>query len=108
VFEINPNFIKVLWDFDEIILQLVWGLPQWMNPKAVKRREQFNLLGRKFLENAFNDFDWNGPDADADWEPIFGSRLSREHAKWAKESGISLRGRAGLYMFNIFAWVVNN
>lgn len=100
--DVNPDFIDAFWAFDEVSLQLVWGLPKWMNPGPARIRERLNLMCQRFLEEAFRDFDWNGPDADADWEPIFGSRFSREHAKWAKECGFSLRSRAGFYVTDVF------
>jgi hypothetical protein len=100
--EMNPDFIDALWAFDEIILQLVWGLPAWMNSKAVRVRERYNKMGQKFLEDAFQAFSSTSGDTDVDWEPIFGSRFSREQAKWARDSGLSLQARAGLYVFNIF------
>ncbi|MCJ1389519.1 hypothetical protein MMC18_002376 [Xylographa bjoerkii] len=42
---------------------------------------------RKYVDAAWANFDWNGPAADADWEPHFGARVCRELVKWLRESG---------------------
>jgi hypothetical protein len=102
LFEVYPDFLDGLWALDEVALQLVWGLPRWLNPKPARVREWFNVMGQQYLESAFSSFDWDSTDADADWEPIFGSRFSREHARWAKDIGLSLRTRGGLFAFNVF------
>lgn len=108
LFEVNPNFLDGLWDLDEIALRLVWGLPNWLDPKPARVREEFNIMGQKYLESAFASFDWNSPAADADWEPIFGSRLNREHERWTKEVGLSLQSRGGMFVFNIFGYVLQS
>lgn len=102
LFEVNPDFLDGLWALDEVVLRLVWGLPRWLDPEPVKIRKRFNIMSQKYIESAFASFDWSSPDADADWEPIFGSRLNREHNRWTKEAGLSLQTRAGIFMFNMF------
>lgn len=101
IMEVNPGFITAMWEFDNIVLQLLWGLSKWLNPRPTKVRQHWNDMGAKFFNIAFEEFDWNGPDADTDWEPVFGSRFARQFAKWGKESGFKLQTRSGQHLANI-------
>jgi hypothetical protein len=102
ILEVNPTLVE-MWDFDKIALQLVWGLPKWINPWPIKLRQRWNGMGVKYLNTAFEEFDWNGPDSNADWDPVFGSRFSREYAKWVKKIGFESETRAGQHMTSIYA-----
>jgi len=95
IFEITPDLLDALWEFDEIAASLVWGLPRWMNRKAYVRRERFHKACGDYLESAWANFDPYGPEADVDWEPNFGCRFMREMAKWMKKSNFSPRTCAG-------------
>ncbi|KAF6816753.1 hypothetical protein CPLU01_13771 [Colletotrichum plurivorum] len=88
--ERHPEFVKLLWDFDEVVVKLMYGMPSWINPEPKRRQDRAISLMTKFLTNAWSAFDWDGPDADADWDPIFGSRLQREHAKLWKQKGFNV------------------
>ena len=45
----------------------------------------------EYFQDATGSFDWDGPGAEADWEPMFGSRFYRESSKWLAQSDFSLR-----------------
>jgi hypothetical protein len=96
LFDLTPNFLQYFWEFDEVAASLIWGLPRWMNREAWNRRDRLRAACAKYLQTALADFDWHGPDADSDWEPVFGSRFSRELAKWMKESQFSSETSAGV------------
>ena len=87
IFELSPDLLEALWEFDEIAANIAWGPPKWANRRAWNRRDRLHKVCARYLESAWANFDWNGPDADADWEPHFGARFSRELAKWMKEEG---------------------
>ncbi|OLN85834.1 Cholesterol 7-alpha-monooxygenase 4 [Colletotrichum chlorophyti] len=103
-----PEFVELLWEFDEYLMQLMYGLPSWLNPKPKQVQDKALAMMSKFLTDAWSTFDWDGPDADADWEPIFGSRLQREHSKFYKENGFSLRSRAGVHVGSISGFNSNS
>ncbi|TWU75373.1 hypothetical protein ED733_000720 [Metarhizium rileyi] len=84
IMELQPGFMDCVSEFETIAHNLVWGLPKWMNPYPWKVRKRFHAMTASYLESAWETFDWDGPDADSDWEPNFGSRVSRELAKWMK------------------------
>lgn len=100
-----PEFVDIFWEFDTISMQLMYGLPSWINPKPKQIQKKTLSMMMEFLTSAWSKFDWDGQDADSDWEPIFGSRLQREHSKFWKDRGFSLQSRAGMYIGNILGSV---
>ena len=93
--EINPDFTQNFWDFDDVALQLAWGLPKWLNPRPWRVRERYHSMFKKSLKSARERLDWDGPAADADWEENLGSRYAREAVKWTTENGFSEQQAAG-------------
>ncbi len=105
ILELSPDLLEVFWDFDEIVASIAWGPPKWLKREAWKRRDRLRARCARYLEAAWADFDWSGPEADADWEPKFGARYSRELAKWMKEIGLSPVTSAGIVaVTSIFAY----
>ncbi|KAK7998542.1 cytochrome P450 [Apiospora marii] len=84
--ELNPDFVDRLWAFDEQVFQLVMGLPKWLNSKPAKAHDAFVGSMERWLDAASDGFDWEAPEADADWEPHFGGRAVREMYRWMKET----------------------
>jgi len=96
VFELSPDYLQLLWEYDDVAAKLVWGLPRWMDRESWKRSDRFLGATGKWLDAAWANFDWDGPDADADWEENFGSRWAREMAKWMKSCNFGPRTSAGI------------
>lgn len=88
IFELNPGLVDAFWDFESSVGRLYMGLPSWINPQPLNRRERFFGMVNKYLGSAWEHFDW-GTNGDAEWDPHFGARVSRELAKWVKERGFS-------------------
>jgi hypothetical protein len=101
----NPAFIDAMWEFDAGVYPLAFGVPRLIYPKVYRARDAYNRMGQKFLTAAWEKFDWDGPDEDADWEPIFGTRFHRTHAKFLKDKGFSLQSRSGMHIGTIWAYV---
>ena len=95
ILELNPGFWPAMWEFSRLAPQLMWGLPRWVNPKPWKIRGQLNAMCRRYIDSASKEFDWHGPDADAEWEPHYGSRMARELIKWATKN-LSAETTAGM------------
>jgi hypothetical protein len=93
--ELNPDLAKCYWEFDDVAGILVWGLPRLIKPEPWKIRERLHSMVHKQVEEAWEKFDWNGPDAASDWDPYWGSRFNREIAKWLRDSGFSDRTASG-------------
>lgn len=104
ILELNPGFMDAMWDFIMTIAEVPFGPPRWWNPRPFRFRDRFHLMTRKYLESAWANFDWQGPDANADWEPHFGSRAARELAVWMKQH-LSLETAGGNIAALIFGSV---
>ncbi|KAI0179259.1 cytochrome P450 [Hypoxylon sp. FL1284] len=102
IIDLNPGFVECYWQFDEIAGRLGWGLPKFLQRKSVKTRARLHSMTARHIDSAWEHFDWHGPDADSDWEPHFGSRLSRETAKWLREHGFSNHAAAGHTLATLF------
>jgi len=104
-FERTPDFIKRLWEFDEIAKSLIWGFPRWMNKDACMKREALHAACARYLAKAMSEFDWDGPEAAADWDPVLGSRFTREYLKWMRDCGFTLQTMSGAVGLAIFGYV---
>ncbi|KAE9363129.1 cytochrome P450 [Stipitochalara longipes BDJ] len=104
----NPGFIDAMWEFDTYVFPLVFGVPRLLYPKAYAARDLFHEMGEKFLTAAWEKFDWSSSDADADWEPIFGTRFHRTHSKFTKDRGFALRTRSGMHLGTVWAQNANS
>ncbi|KAK0702256.1 cytochrome P450 [Lasiosphaeris hirsuta] len=98
IFELNPSFIQNFWSFDEIVLYLITGPSRWIKQLPWKLRDRFHAAVGRYLDAAWANFDWNSPAAESDWEEHFGSRFSREVAKWFSDSGLSRQSARGFIM----------
>ncbi|KAI0850544.1 putative cytochrome P450 [Daldinia vernicosa] len=100
--ELNPGLVDALWDVDANLGKLVWGLPSFITPQPYKIRDGLRAMMAKYLNAAWANFDWNGPDADSDWDVHFGARVSREIALWMKENDLSIETASGHTMARLF------
>ncbi|KAL4914781.1 cytochrome P450 [Aspergillus aurantiobrunneus] len=105
--ELNPGFWPAMWEFARLAPRLMWGLPRWLNPKPWEVREQFHAMCRRYVDAAASEFDPNGPDADAEWEPHYGSRMARELVGWAMKN-LSPETTAGMVATFIFGTNANS
>ncbi|KAK1752329.1 cytochrome P450 [Echria macrotheca] len=96
LFDMHPNLLDMAWPYDEVLVTLLFKPPRWLFRRAARIQDNFHAAISKYFVDANERFDWNGPDADADWEPIFGSRYFRELVKWMKASELSLQTCAGI------------
>ncbi|TQN68328.1 Cholesterol 7-alpha-monooxygenase [Colletotrichum shisoi] len=101
ILEVLPDYIHQFWRFDSIGFQAVYGLPKWINPKPAEERDRLSDMTQKFLREAFATFDWDGPDAESDWEPVLGSRYIRLLLKWLADSDMTMRTMAGFHMISV-------
>ncbi|KAH9893770.1 putative cytochrome P450 [Xylariomycetidae sp. FL2044] len=82
----TPDFIDRLWNFDQNIPMLILGPPRWINSKPYRAHDHYVTAVERWIEGASLDFDWEGPGAEADWEPRFGGRAVRELYRWMKDT----------------------
>ncbi|KAF3767173.1 cytochrome P450 [Cryphonectria parasitica EP155] len=101
IVELNPGFWPAMWEFARLAPQLMWGLPRWMNSAPWKIRQEFHAMCRRYVDAAVKEINWDGPDALAEWDPRFGSRMARELIKWAMNhlSPETTAGMAATFIF---------
>lgn len=85
MFKLNPEFLEAFWKFDENVFALTLGFPRWVTPRPYKAMDRYHGMIEKYLDVAWKNFDWAGPDADTYWEPLFGARVCREVTKWFRD-----------------------
>lgn len=105
ILRLNPGFIDTMWDFDNRVLTLFYGLPRWLYSKGYAVRDAFHEFGEKWIIYAEEHQDQVDPNAD--WEPIFGTRFTREHFNFFRGKGFDLRSRAGFHVGTIWALNAN-
>jgi hypothetical protein len=96
IFEVEPNIVDAMWGYGDVVSSLLYGPPRWLFRKTYATADRFCGAVLRYYQDAHATFDWDGPDADADWEPIFGSRFNREFCRWMKESDFGPRTCGGL------------
>lgn len=103
--ELNPGIVDLYWEFDKVAGPLAWGPPKFLQRRPVRIRNKLHDMMKRYIDSAWEHFDWSGPTADATWEPHFGSRLARETAKWLRQNGFSNDAAAGHTLAFLFGSV---
>ncbi|KAK9425270.1 putative Cytochrome P450 [Seiridium unicorne] len=108
ILDINPGFIEAFWQYEQFGESLSFGLP-CLNRQAISARERFRCMCRKWYELADQEFDWDIAELPnhTDWEPIFGSRISRGLAHWGKSFGFSVESLGAAYALLLFGLHAN-
>ncbi|KAH7322417.1 putative cytochrome P450 [Stachybotrys elegans] len=83
---LTPDFVSRFWRFDRNAFKLIVGVPKWIDPAVHETHNHFVDGIGTWLENGLSKMNWNGPDTDANWEPLFGGRVVRELVKWMLET----------------------
>jgi hypothetical protein len=100
--EINPKFLDKFWEFDTIAFQVTFGPPKWISPRPTRIRDEWNMECQKIIKDGLDSFDWNGPAADSEWEPTFGSRYMRSLIKLCVDNDLSLQTAGGIFGGGLF------
>ncbi|KAK9778549.1 putative Cytochrome P450 [Seiridium cardinale] len=108
ILDINPGFIEAFWQYEQFAESLSFGLP-CLNRQAISSRERFCCMCRKWYELAEQEFDWDIAELphNPDWEPVFGSRISRGLARWGKSFGFSVESLGAAYALLLFGLHAN-
>ncbi|KAF5265263.1 hypothetical protein FOXYS1_3916 [Fusarium oxysporum] len=107
VFDIDPNFADVFWDYDEDFMSLLYGIPKFLCRKGSNARDKCLETVKGYLDQGWQNLDWRAcHEQNPDWEPNFGSKLVREREVAMEKYGIGLDGRASFQMGLI--WSINS
>lgn len=104
VLDIHPDFIDAFWEFEKHGETLAFGMGKWLNRRAVLARDRFCAMCLKWYEIADLEYNWDddGTQTGVEWEPIFGSEMSRGHARWMKSFDLSDRTIGGIFALFLF------
>ncbi|EMT66136.1 hypothetical protein FOC4_g10006525 [Fusarium odoratissimum] len=107
VFDIDPNFADVFWDYDEDFMSLLYGIPKFLCRKGSNARDKCLETVKGYLDQGWQNLNWRAcHEKNPDWEPNFGSKLVREREVAMEKYGIGLDGRASFQMGLI--WSINS
>ncbi|KAI1048894.1 hypothetical protein LB506_004766 [Fusarium annulatum] len=107
VFDIDPNFADVFWNYDEDFMSLLYGIPKFLCRKGSNARDKCLETVKGYLDQGWQNLDWRAcHEKNLDWEPNFGSKLVREREVAMEKYGIGLDGRASFQMGLI--WSINS
>ncbi|KAH7198438.1 cytochrome P450 [Fusarium flagelliforme] len=107
VFDVDPNFADVFWEYDNDFMPLLYGLPKFLCRKGWNARDKCLETVKQYLKNGWQNLNWQASnETNPDWEPHFGSRLVREREVAMEKYGIGLDGRASFQMGLI--WSINS
>ncbi|KAK0657811.1 cytochrome P450 [Cercophora newfieldiana] len=95
----EENLLDAFWAYDSVVINLMYALPKWIDPKPWKIRARAYGMCLEWLKQ---DFDAVGsPESeenDVDWHPVMGLRFLREYLVWYKKVGLSDDARAGNFL----------
>ena len=76
ILSLNPTLTQDFWAFDQTVLTLVKGFPQWLAPSTYKARGKMlsNIKRWHKFANEHSDVFNNGSEQ-PDWDPYFGSKF---------------------------------
>jgi hypothetical protein len=98
-----PRAYDWVWEFDESVLQLLFGLPRFVILKAYALREESLLKFQEWEHDALQAYaDGRVKEKDPERDPYWGLRFLRLKAKYTQDAGLSATSRAAFQM--AFLW----
>ncbi|KAH7324302.1 cytochrome P450 [Stachybotrys elegans] len=114
LFALNKDFLDIFWTYDDHASKLVWGFPEWVYPAPYKASDRYLAAFEKYIADGMENFDWQASGAEANWEPHFGARITRELVKWLSDAKFrpkTVAGALGTLLQNsntipVVAWII--
>ncbi|KAF2829100.1 cytochrome P450 [Ophiobolus disseminans] len=100
IMELCPDIIEAFWDWEQYGETLAFGLAEWLNRRAVAARNRFSDMCFRWYVKAREEYDQDRVGENiqvGDWEPIFGSEMSRGHVRWIRDFDFSDRTIGGIF-----------
>ncbi|SPO02204.1 related to cytochrome p450 7a1 [Cephalotrichum gorgonifer] len=106
LFDIAPTFVEDFWAYDDAFPTIFRRIPKFIAPGAYAARERMHEHMKAWHLWAGANFDWESPEAlEADWEPVYGSKIMRARAQMVRNAGMTIEGVAALDAG--FVWTAN-
>ena len=104
ILEVAPALEEHFFDFDQGMLSLLFSLPKFMVRPGLNARTTLKADFKRWHEILDSELQGHvlDPDAPEHWEPNYGSRINRARQLFYQRQGISLDGRAGFDMGELF------
>ncbi|KAK5070237.1 hypothetical protein LTS08_007911 [Lithohypha guttulata] len=102
ILEVIPNLEELFFQFDQDMMSLFFGLPNFMVSKQVANRNRSveALVGWHEAVASINK-EVVDPEAQA-WEPLYGSRINRARQIFYRKKNLPVRARAALDLGMLF------
>lgn len=102
-----PTMEKDFWTFDRYFLSLFFGLPKFTLKEGYQARDRLIAMIEKWISDGTAIYDpCLKTEDDTKWEPVWGSRFSRERHRMFNRLKMSNHGQAVLhlgFMFGLFS-----
>lgn len=63
ILRVNPDFVKRYWAIDSHLVEVFSLKPRWLKRKALGMRDELVAMMCKYLDSAWENFDWNDSEA---------------------------------------------
>ncbi|KAI1414863.1 cytochrome P450 [Hypoxylon sp. FL1857] len=109
IIDSNPGFIDAFWEYERFVEPLAFGLPSWLNNPGMKARDRLRAMCLKWYRMADREFNSDdiGLQGKPDWEPVFGSLVSRRLSWWVKAFDFSTESQGAAYTLFLFGLHAN-
>lgn len=61
ILKVNPGFIEKYWKIDYHLVEVFSLKPRWLKQKSLKMRDELVDMMRKYIESAWEEFNWSDP-----------------------------------------------
>ncbi|KAJ4420813.1 hypothetical protein N0V82_004108 [Gnomoniopsis sp. IMI 355080] len=61
ILKVNPNFVEKYWTIDDHLVEVFSLKPRWLKQNSLKMRDELVAMMQKYIESAWEGFDWNDP-----------------------------------------------
>ncbi|KAK0610579.1 cytochrome P450 [Bombardia bombarda] len=87
----SPSFVADFWTFDSHMLALFGRVPRWLAPSAHAARDRALAAVKLWRQTALARFDYTDTDLfeNAEWDPLWGTRLVRHRSVSIPKAGLS-------------------
>lgn len=63
ILTVNPSFVDRYWAIDSHLIEVFSLKPRWLKRKALSMRDELVVMMCKYLDSAWENFDWNDTEA---------------------------------------------
>lgn len=110
IMDLYPDIVEAFWDWEQYGETLAFGMAEWLNRRAVAARNRFCDMCFRWYKIASQEYNQERVGHNirvGDWDPIFGSQMTRGHYRWINDFEFSDRTIGGIFALFSFGYVQN-